>query len=85
MGENPDAIIYDKYSRRVIVMNGRSQDLMAIDPVALKVVAKVPLGGKLEFAAADAKHIYVNIEDKGEIAVVDSKPGSDRAMEAERL
>jgi YVTN family beta-propeller protein len=72
-GENPDAIIYDHYSGKVIVMNGRSKDLMVIDPDALKVVATVPLGGKLEFAAADPSHIYVNVEDTGEIATVDSK------------
>jgi DNA-binding beta-propeller fold protein YncE len=71
-GENPDAIIYDPHSKHVIVMNGRSKDLMAIDPGSLKVVATVPLGGKLEFAATDAQHVYVNVEDTGEIAVVDS-------------
>ncbi|MDT8067239.1 MAG: cytochrome D1 domain-containing protein [Terriglobia bacterium] len=73
VGENPDAIIYDRYSKHVIVMNGRSHDMMAIDPSTLKVVADVPLGGKLEFAASDRSHVYVNVEDKGEIGVVDSK------------
>ncbi|HZP64127.1 MAG TPA: YncE family protein [Terriglobales bacterium] len=72
-GENPDAIIYDRYSKKIIVMNGRSKDLMAIDPDSLKVVATVPLGGKLEFAAADPSHVYVNVEDTGEIASVDTK------------
>ena len=73
VGENPDAIIYDPHSKHVIVMNGRSKDLMAIDPSTLKVVATTPLGGKLEFAAADAAHVYVNVEDLGEIASVDTK------------
>ena len=72
-GENPDAIIYDHHSKHIIVMNGRSKNMMAIDPATQKVVADVPLGGKLEFAAADAGHVYVNVEDTGEIAVVDSK------------
>jgi YVTN family beta-propeller protein len=72
-GENPDAIIYDPNSKRVLVMNGRSKDLMAIDPDSLKVVATIPLGGKLEFAAAEKGHIYVNVEDTGEIVSVDSK------------
>ncbi len=31
------------------------------------------MGGKLEFAVADAGHIYVNVEDTGEIASVDTK------------
>ena len=73
VGQNPDAIIYDKFSKRVLVMNGRSQELMAIDPDSLKVVATVPLGGKLEFAATDEGHVYVNVEDSGEIAVVDTR------------
>ncbi len=73
VGENPDAIIYDPHSKRVLVMHGRSHDLMAIDPEQLKVVATVPLGGKLEFAATDAGHVYVNVEDTGEIAAVDTK------------
>ena len=72
-GENPDAIIYDPHSKHVLVMNGRSKDLMAIDPAQLKVVATVPLGGKLEFAATDATHVYVNVEDTGEIAAVETK------------
>ncbi|MGZ4814733.1 MAG: YncE family protein [Terriglobales bacterium] len=73
VGENPDAIIYDPHSKHVIVMNGDSKDLMAIDPSTLKVDATVPLGGKLEFAAADAGHVYVNLEDLGEIASVNTK------------
>ncbi|HVP44527.1 MAG TPA: YncE family protein [Terriglobales bacterium] len=73
VGEGPDAIIYDPNSKRVVVMHGRSKDVMAIDPAAMKVVATVPLGGKLEFAAADKDHVYVNLEDKGEIADVDSR------------
>ncbi|HEX6881492.1 MAG TPA: YncE family protein, partial [Terriglobales bacterium] len=41
VGENPDAIIYDPYSKNVVVMNGRSKDLMAIDPSTLKIAATV--------------------------------------------
>jgi YVTN family beta-propeller protein len=72
-GENPDAILYDNYTKKVLVMNGRSKDLAVIDPDSLKVIATVPLGGKLEAAATDRAHVYVNVEDTAEIAVVDSK------------
>lgn len=72
-GEGPDAIIYDEHSKRVIVMNGHGKDVMVIDPDSLKVEKDIPLGGKLEFAAADKGHVYVNVEDMGEIAVIDSK------------
>jgi DNA-binding beta-propeller fold protein YncE len=54
-------------------MNGRSKDVMAIDPATQKVVATIPLGGKLESAVADASNVYVNVEDTGEIASIDSK------------
>lgn len=72
-GDNPDAIIYDPTSKDVIVMNGRSQDVMVIDPASLKVTQTIPLGGKLEFAAAEPGHIFVNVEDTAEIADIDSK------------
>lgn len=72
-GENPDAIMYDPYSKQVLVMNGRSKDVTVIDPTALKVVATIPLGGKLEAATSDPSHVYVNVEDTGEIGVIDSK------------
>lgn len=71
-GENPDAIIYDPYSKHVIVMNGHSKDVMAIDPSSLKVVSTVPLGGKLEFAATAPGHVFVNVEDLSQIADVNS-------------
>jgi DNA-binding beta-propeller fold protein YncE len=73
VGENPDAIIYDPYSKHVLVMNGRSKNVMAIDPDSKKVDATIQLDGKLEFAAATPGKVYVNVEDKGEIAVIDSK------------
>lgn len=72
-GQNPDAIIYDQYAKKVIVMNGRSKDVMVIDPNSLSVIADVPLGGKLEAATSDPTHIYVNVEDTGEIVSVNSK------------
>ncbi len=73
VGENPDAIIYDPYAKVVVVMHGRSKDVMVVDPETLKVTATIPLGGKLEFAAADHDRVYVNVEDTGEIAVLDAK------------
>lgn len=71
-GENPDAIMYDEFSKRIITCNGRSKDLTIIDPVTEQVVATIPVGGKLETAVSDQKgRLYVNNEDKHEIAVID--------------
>jgi YVTN family beta-propeller protein len=73
VGDGPDAVIYDPHSKRVIVMHGRSKDVMVIDPHTMKVTDTIPLGGKLEFAAAAKDHVYVNVEDTGEIADIDSR------------
>jgi DNA-binding beta-propeller fold protein YncE len=72
-GTNPDAIIYDPATKRVFAMNGRSGDITAINAADGKVAGTVAIGGKLEFAAADGKGtIYVNVEDKSEMAHVDA-------------
>jgi len=72
VGQNPDAILYDKYSKKVLVMSGRSKEMMVIDADSLKVVATVPLGSAPEEAAADSGHVYINAADTGEIVSVDS-------------
>ena len=70
-GQNPDAIMYDEYSKKIITCNGRSNDLSIIDPVSEKLVATIPVGGKPETAVSDqAGKIYVNIENKNEISVI---------------
>ncbi|HEY6970025.1 MAG TPA: YncE family protein [Candidatus Angelobacter sp.] len=74
--ENPDAILYDGASKRVLTFNGRSKNATIIDATNNTVVATVPVDGKPEFAAADGKGmVYVNIEDKGELQVIDAKQG----------
>jgi DNA-binding beta-propeller fold protein YncE len=72
--ENPDSIVYDPASKRVFTFNGRSGNSTAIDAKSGEVAGMVPLGGKPETAQADgAGHIYVNIEDKGQIVAFDSE------------
>jgi DNA-binding beta-propeller fold protein YncE len=75
-GKGSDAIIYDPASKCVVVMNGRSNDASFIDAGAEIGSAKatnVPLGGRPEFAAADGNgRVFINLEDKSEIAVLDS-------------
>jgi len=73
-GQNPDAIMYDDYSKKIITCNGRSNDLSVIDPATDAVVTTIPVGGKPETAVSDGEgKIYVNIEDKNEIVMVDIK------------
>jgi YVTN family beta-propeller protein len=58
--------------KNIITCNGKSNDLTLIDPATDKVVATIPVGGKPETAVSDNKgSLFVNIEDKNEIVVVD--------------
>ena len=71
-GENPDAIFYDDYSKKIITCNGRSKNISVIDPSTNKVVGTVDVKGKPETAVSDGEgKIFINNEDASEIEVVD--------------
>lgn len=73
-GVGPDAIMYDAFSHQVFVFNGRSSNATVIDAKTNKVTATIALDGKPEAPASDEKGlVYVNIEDKSEIAVINVK------------
>lgn len=74
-GDAPDGAAYDPFSKHVFVANHNGSDLTEIDPIAKKVVATITVGGsKLEFPASDGLgHMFVNVQQKGEIAVIDVK------------
>jgi YVTN family beta-propeller protein len=73
-GANPDAILYDPFSEKVFAFNGRSSNVTVIDAISDKVVATIPLDGKPEFSVTDGKGtIFVNIEDKSCINVINSR------------
>src|SRR5947209_697182 len=73
-GKKPDAAAYDPATRTLWVMDPGSGEATVIDPVMAKVLATVAIGGSLEFAAPDARgRMYVNVEDKNEVAVLDTK------------
>ena len=73
-GANPDAILYDPFSKKIFVYNGRSSNATVIDPNSNKIVATIPLDGKPEFSVTDGNgKIFVNIEDKSEISQIDAK------------
>ncbi|MGC1649099.1 MAG: YncE family protein [Candidatus Sulfotelmatobacter sp.] len=73
-----DGIIFDKASGLVLVVSGDDGVLMTIkpdvDPKTGSIDAPIELGGKPEFLAADgAGKVYINLEDKDQVAVVDLK------------
>ncbi|HEX8915976.1 MAG TPA: hypothetical protein VF796_26750 [Humisphaera sp.] len=73
-GANPDALLYEPKSGEVWTFNGRGRSATAFDAKTGKVVADaIPLDGKPETGVADpeANRIYVNLEDKNAVAVID--------------
>jgi YVTN family beta-propeller protein len=73
-GPNPDAIVYEPRHGEVYVFNHTGNSVTVINSKAATVSATIPLGGSPEFAAVDeaAGRIYCNIEDKSEVAVIDT-------------
>lgn len=73
-GQNPDAIMYDKFSGLVFTFNGRTANATAIDAATDKIVGTVDIGGKPEFAVTDGKGtIFVNNEDTSEVVAFGAK------------
>jgi DNA-binding beta-propeller fold protein YncE len=71
-GANPDAAIFDPSSGLVLVMDARDGDIALIDPKTGTSPGRIAVGGKLEVPAVDGHgRAFVNVEDKGEIAVID--------------
>ena len=74
VGKKPDAILYDSFSKMIFAFSGKSKSASVIDPTALKVTHTIDLGGKPESVAGDSEgHVFVDIEDKNELAVIDTK------------
>jgi DNA-binding beta-propeller fold protein YncE len=74
VGNGPDAILYDPFSKRVFTFNGKGSEksATAINASKGEVVGKIELGGKPEFAVTDEKgSVFVNIEDTSEIVTLD--------------
>ena len=76
VGNGPDAILYDPFSKRVFTFNGKGKETTATAIEASKgeVVGTIQLGGKPEFAATDESGtVFVNLEDKSEIVAFDPR------------
>ena len=76
--DDADGIIYDKSSGLILVACGDAGVLVTLkadaDPKTATIDAPIELGGKPEYLAADgAGQVFVNLEDKDQVAVVDLK------------
>jgi hypothetical protein len=72
---NPDGYLYDPFNDRVYILSHSKPHATVIDAADGSIVGTIDdLGGAPEEAATDGKGtIYVDIEDKDNIAVVDAK------------
>jgi DNA-binding beta-propeller fold protein YncE len=71
-GERPDAIVYSESTKNVVTLNGKSHNASVIDAGTDRLVATIPLPGRPESAVTDSKgRLFVNIEDKNELAMID--------------
>jgi len=73
-GQNPDCILFEPGHKEVYTFNGRGNSATVFDAASGAVKTTIPLSGKPEFAQVDVKagRIYNNIEDKNEVAVIDT-------------
>lgn len=74
VGGNPDGMKYDAFNDRVWVFSHALPHATVINASDGSIAGTLDLGGQPEQAVSDGKgHIYVDIEDKENIAVVDAK------------
>ncbi len=74
-GSNPDALLYHEASNRLYTFNGKTANVTVIDATSFEVIQTIEVGGKPELPVTDGRRLFVNIEDKSSIAVIDMATG----------
>ena len=70
----PDGILFDPFNERVYIFSHRAPNATVINAADGSIAGTIDLGGAPEQAVTDGHgHLYVDIEDKDNIAVVDAK------------
>ncbi|MCU1222649.1 MAG: hypothetical protein JWQ42_742 [Edaphobacter sp.] len=70
----PDGILADEANGRIYVFSHVAPNVTVIEAKDGSVAGTIDLGGAPEQGALDGKgHLYIDLEDKGKIAVVDTK------------
>jgi DNA-binding beta-propeller fold protein YncE len=70
----PDGILFDPFNQRTYIWSHSAPNATVIDSKDGNVLGTIDLGGAPEQAVTDGRgHIYVDIEDKDNVAVVDAK------------
>jgi DNA-binding beta-propeller fold protein YncE len=70
---SPDGILGDPVSQQVYILSHSAPNVTVINAIDGSVVGTVDVGGAPEQSAVDGKgHLFVDLEDKGAVAVVDT-------------
>jgi hypothetical protein len=69
----PDGIMFEPSTEHVFVLSHSQPNATVLDGKDGTIVGTIDLGGAPEQAASDGQHLYVCLEDKDQIAVVDVK------------
>jgi hypothetical protein len=70
----PDGILFEPFTGKVLIFSHQSPNVSLIDPQDGSVTGTLDLDGSPEQAQSDGQgHLYVDLEDKDKIAVVDLK------------
>jgi len=74
-GVGPDAVLYVSSVGEVWTMNHKGGTITCVDAKSLEVKKTIEVGGALEFPAEDPTKglVFVNVEDKSLLAVIDAK------------
>ncbi len=71
---NPDGILQDSFNQRIYVLSHAAPHVTVIDAKTGDILGTLDLGGAPEQAVTDEKgHIYVDVSDKANVAVIDAK------------
>lgn len=71
---NPDGITADSFNHRIYVLSHSAPNMTAINAADGSIAGTIDLGAAPEQTVADGKgHLYVDLEDKDQVAAVDAK------------
>src|SRR5258708_37511536 len=71
---SPDGILADPFNQRIYILSHPAPHVTVIDAKTGDVLGTLDLGGAPEQAVTDEKgHIYVDVSDKANVAVIDAK------------
>jgi DNA-binding beta-propeller fold protein YncE len=71
---NPDGMLFDEPSQQLYILSHAAPNVTVINTKDGSVAGTIDLGGAPEQGASDGKgHLYIDVEDKDNVAVVDVK------------